>query len=217
METVREIVVTGLSRYKDTIYLPMLKMIDIPFNVNVNKFDYLIFTSKTSINLAYLKEPKCKDKKAIVLGMQSAKLIETLGGKTIFISKSGHAKNLVNELPIDFLSKKILWFSAKEPLFDLTKTKLDVKNVVIYETHIKEYNLSYKPKDESIILFTSPKTVEGFMHNFGWDKSYIALAIGATTKDVLLKYNIQSLMPEQKSLKSLIKLAKKHVKIYKPE
>ena len=50
-----------------------------------------------------------------------------------------------------------------------------------------QYALEEKPKENAIIIFTSPSTIRCFFKNFEWHESYIAILIGHATKEHLPK------------------------------
>ncbi|MCK5853978.1 MAG: uroporphyrinogen-III synthase, partial [Sulfurovaceae bacterium] len=88
-----------------------------------------------------------------------------------------------------FRDKKLLYLRPKEVSFDsktyLAKDGIDLEEQIIYETSCVAYLQSEKPKENAIIIFTSPSTINCFFKNFKWESSYQAVLIGHATKEHL--------------------------------
>ena len=78
---------------------------------------------------------------------------------------------------------------------------------IIYETSCINYLEKDKPKKNSIIIFTSPSTINCFFENFAWDESYVAVVIGKATVSHL-PLNVKSFIASEPLIDACIKKAK---------
>lgn len=209
-----DIVLLSDKKYEGTISLPIFDINFLPLEVDLNSYDALIFTSKNAIYSLENSNIKWKDKAAYVIAPKTADVIKNLNGNLEFISQSSHGNDFALELIPLLKNKKVLYIRGKRSVSNLTKILLDnnvlIDELISYETTCSKKLLS-QPKKNSIIIFTSPSTIECFFKNLIWDDSYTAIAIGKTTAQFLPKninYNISSIQ----SIEACIELAKKITK-----
>lgn len=168
-----------------TIPLPMIRFSLLPTKIDFSKCDTLMFTSKQAVKSAEALNPEWKKYPCLAIGEATAKVIESLGGKVIYQSKSFYAETLSQEIITRFEDKKILYLRPKEVSFDskgfLAKAGIALQEQIIYETSCIRYDKKEQPGKHAIIIFTSPSTIHCFLKNFEWDESYTAVVIGKAT------------------------------------
>ena len=191
--------------------IPLLEIQFIPEELDVEKYDVLVFTSK---NAAYSLDSfnnKWKNIPCYVIAPKTAKVIEELGGKIGFVGNSGHGNEFAAELMPHLKNKKVLYLKAKRVVSNLVgllkDAKIDITDVVVYETIQKQRNHNEIPSKNSVIIFSSPSTVEYFFENFTWDESYKAVVIGHTTAKYLPE-EIAYVVSKTTSIDDCIALAK---------
>ncbi len=191
--------------------LPMIEFTPIAKEIDFSSFDILLFTSKNAVSIINKINPAWINFPSIAISSQTAKKIEELGGLVIGISESFYASGLSQMITERFADKKILYLRPKEiasnALPSLRKLGIDIDELIIYETKCKIYDVSHKPPIGSIIIATSPSTVQCFIQNFGSFDGYKVVAIGDTTASILpdkTEYEIAS----QPLISECIKLAK---------
>ena len=167
-------------------HLPMIKFEKIPQDIEFNKFDGLIITSKQGvIALDEISYGKWKTLPVAAIGESTAKEVQKRGGEVIFIASSAYGDVLAHELALNFKGFKWLYPRPKVVVskiaIDLRSSGIEVEEKVIYETSCVEYDSSSKPCKGSVLIFTSPSIVNCFLKNFSWDISYKAVAIGKKT------------------------------------
>jgi len=201
---------------KDTIALPMIKFSISEDIIDFSLCDILIFTSKQAVLAVDTIDASWQEYPCIAIGEASKKQIEDLGGRVIYHPLSFYAKELAKDIVQLFYNKKLLYMRPKEVSFELKsfldKEGVDLQEQIVYETFCIEYHLDEKPAKTSIIIFTSPSTVDCFLKNFSWDKSYTAIAIGEATKDALPK-NANILVADNPLISSCISKAKSIAKV----
>lgn len=181
------------------------------FNIDLSEFDALIVTSKNGINA--LKFNGISPRNLIVksIGEATTKSALDFGFSNVTQALSSHGKEFGMEIINDLKNKKVLYISAKETMsnlsFFLKKNSVDITTIIGYENVILSLDSSLKPPLNSKIIFTSPKNVEGFIRNFGWDSSYKAIAIGKTTAKYLEKFT-NAFQSKVQSINECVALAK---------
>jgi uroporphyrinogen-III synthase len=196
---------------EDVINLPMIQISPIKQNIDLQNFDALIFTSKNAIPSINIFDTSWKAIPSYAIAKQTAKVIESLNGNLVFTGESGHGDDFAKELIPQLKNKKALYIRGAKVVSNLVQilkeNKINCDELIVYETKCKEYTKKYKPEKNSIIIFSSPSTIECFFKNFDWDSSYKAVSIGKTTAKYLPK-NITTYIANTTSLDSCIKLAK---------
>ena len=172
-----------------TLSLPM-----IAFSLRVDKIDFSsydtpMFTSKQAVVSADAIDKRWKELPCVAIGGATKKKIEELGGKVIYHPKEFYGEALAKDIESNFSDKKLLYLRPKEVSFEskayLEKSGIALEEQVIYETSCVKYAPHEKPKENAIIIFTSPSTIKCFFKNFEWDSSYRAVLIGHATKEHL--------------------------------
>ena len=154
--------------------------------------DMLMFTSKQAVVSANNIDTNWINYPCLAIGKATKRKIEELGGKVLFSPQSFYAKVLAKGIQEQFSDKKLLYLRPKEVSFDskayLKEQSIELEEQIIYETFCVKYLNSQKPKENAIIIFTSPSTIKCFFKNFKWDSSYMAVLIGNATQKHLPYY-----------------------------
>jgi len=194
-----------------TIHLPMIKFTLCKVKIDLSICDVLMFTSKQAVKSAEALNPAWKTIPCIAIGESTANVIKSLGGTVVQQTKTFYAKSVAEDIIEMFKGKKVLYLRPKEVSFDsksfLAKSGIVLQEQVIYETSCLDYGIEYKPSKNAIIIFTSPSTIQCFLKNFSWDKSYIAIVIGEASKKHLPK-NAKYKVADTPSVEACIAKAK---------
>ncbi|CAA6819816.1 MAG: Uroporphyrinogen-III synthase (EC [uncultured Sulfurovum sp.] len=177
---------------EETLPLPMISFALSTEFIDFSACDIVMFTSKQAVVSANEIDASWKNYPCIAIGVATKKKIESLGGKVIYAPKDFYAETLNHEIVEKFSDKKLLYLRPKEVSFDskayLAKHEIFLSEKILYETSCLPYSKDKKPKKNAIIIFTSPSTIKCFFKSFQWDKSYVAVIIGLSTKKHLPKY-----------------------------
>jgi len=194
-----------------TISLPMIEFETTALSLQLDGIDTLMFTSKEAVKRADSIDKKWKELDTIAIGGATKKQIEELGGRVVYHPSEFYGEVLAKDIVKFFANRHILYLRPKKISFDskgyLAKHHIELKEQIIYETKCKEYDSSAKPPKNSIIIFTSPSTIECFLKNFEWDDSYKAVVIGHSTK-VHLPQNATYFVANEALISSCIEKAK---------
>ena len=174
-----------------TISLPMISFSLTTDTIDFSSCDTLMFTSKQAIVSAESIDKSWKNYPCIAIGIATKKQIEALGGTVIYQPKEFYGEVLAKDIKQYFSDRKLLYLRPKEVSFDskayLERHHIALEEQIIYETSCVKYTIKDKPKENAIIIFTSPSTIKCFFENFDWCSSYVAVLIGNATKEHLPK------------------------------
>jgi len=203
----KKIYILSDKKIKDTINIPM---IDIKFkkqNINLEGYDTLIFTSKNGVKALNSMDKSWKKIPSYVIAPQTAKVLQSLGGILKVVGKKHHGDQFAHEISSDLKGKKVLYISGAKVVSNLIailqENNVQCDRLVLYETVCKEYKKKIKIAKNSIIIFSSPSTIECFLNNVKWDESYTAISIGDTTAKFFPEY-IQPVIAKNTSLESCV-------------
>lgn len=195
---------------KEGVYsLPMIDFETVFQEIDLKKYDILLFTSKQAVKTMDSLDPNWIDIPTICIGEATSKIISSKNGKILYQPKNFYAKDLAKDIIEKFKDKKILYIRPAVVSFDskgfLLSEGLEIDEVIIYKTNCKRYDIHLD--QNAIIIFTSPSTIRCFFKNFAWKSSYKAIVIGTSTKKHLAK-NIEVYVSDSVSIESCIAKAK---------
>lgn len=178
-------------------------------DIDLSKYDALIFTSKNAIYSIDSFNKKWQKIPSYAIAPKTANIINEYNGNLVFTGISSHGNEFANELIEGLKNKKVLYIRALKTvskLVDILKDNdIDIEELIAYKTSC--LNTNKLIEKNSIIIFTAPSSVECFFKNYTWDASYKAITIGKTTANYLPK-NIEYIVSEKTSVDECIKLAK---------
>jgi uroporphyrinogen-III synthase len=208
----RDIFVLSDKNIKGVNNLPTFKINFLPTNIDITQYDALVFTSKNGIFSLDSFNEQWKQIPSYAISYTTAQCIEKHNGTLAYTGISGHGNKFAKELVPLLKDKKVLYIKPKVVVSKLVDTlkqyNIICDELISYETVCKTYSMDNKPPKNSIIVLSSPSTLNCFLDIFGWDDSYLAIAIGKTTLKFIPDYiNVE--VSNYTSLDACIKLAKK--------
>ena len=181
----------------------------IQSEIDLLKYDALIFTSKNAVYSLDSFNKNWKNIDSFVIAPKTANIIKQKGGKVAFTGITSHGDEFAQELITLLKNKKILYIKALKNVSNLVKILKEndilIDELITYKTSCKKSNISLE--DNSIFIFTSPSSVECFFNQYKWKNNYKAIVIGKTTAKYLpkeLDYTVSS----ETSIDECINLAK---------
>ena len=165
--------------------LPLFKITYIKKEIDFNKYDAIVFTSKNAIKAVNSYNKNWKKIPSYVISEQTAKLVKDLDAKLEYVSKTRHGNEFAYEILNLLKGKKVLYLRGRDIVSNfleiMKENSIDCKDEIVYENNFNEEIKKIKIPKNSKIIFTSPSTVEYFFKVFTWDKTYKAISIGKTT------------------------------------
>lgn len=210
MDRIKKIYILSDTNIKNAHNFPVLQIQYKKQNINLEQYDALIFTSKNAIKALDSMNNSWKKIAAYVIAPKTANIVKKLGGNLKFVGNEHHGNQFAQELVEALQGKKVLYISGAKIVSNLMNilksNSIECDNIVIYETVCKDYKQKVKIPKYSTIIFSSPSTIECFLKNIKWDKSYTAISIGNTTAKFFPEY-ITPFIAEDTSLESCVKKA----------
>lgn len=194
--------------------IPLLGIEYISQKVNLNKYDALLFTSKNAIYSLNSFNSLWKTIPSYAIAPKTKQVIEEEGGLVEFVGATGHGNDFAQELKTVLKGKKALYVRAKKVVSNLVgilkDNNIDIDELITYQTKCNDCKNSVNIPKNSIIIFSSPSTINCFFNCYEWDDSYKAIVIGKTTASYLPKEISYEISPTQ-SIDDCINLAKKFI------
>lgn len=212
----REIFLIGSRAEEGVKSLVVSEIKILPFEMNLQNIDALIFTSRYAIksmadNAQRLNDDRWKSIPSFVIGRGSATYLQNLGGSIEYIGKDSHGDGFAKEIIPLLKNRHPLYVHAKKIVSGINEKlihhKIKLSEVIAYENKTLKLDANLTPPPSSILIFTAPSHYKAFLSNFKWDGSYLAIAIGMTTFGVF-DAGIDAFVAPEQSVQSCIDFAK---------
>ncbi len=202
------IYILSRSGVKGAIELPLIMQLPLKDSLDLEGYDYLIFTSKNGVKIAHKLNPNFKKIPILAIGKATAKAARELGAEVAYVAKSFYGEDFAKEIAKRFeRTKRYLLLRGKKSLSDikaiLAYEGFSIEERIIYETRCVDCASLQPPQKGATIIFSSPSTIECFFRCFRWDLSYKAVVIGAKTASFMPPY-ISYRLFSQKSLQEIV-------------
>ncbi|MDN5126960.1 uroporphyrinogen-III synthase [Aliarcobacter butzleri] len=205
----KKIYLLNEQKHEDVENLEVFQIEYIKSDVDLKKYDALVFTSKNGVKAINSFNQDWKNIPSYAIAQKTANTIIKLGGVVEFIGNSGHGNDFAHELKNVLKDKKVLYVKALKTVSNLPnilkENGIFLDEIIAYKTSCKKSNIILE--ENSIFIFTSPSSVECFFKQYLWKNSYKAIVIGKTTAE-FLPSNINYEISSQTSVEECIKLAK---------
>ncbi|OBV29932.1 hypothetical protein BKN38_06250 [Helicobacter sp. CLO-3] len=183
----------------------------------------LIVTSKHAVKALSQEMQKYPKMRAFLeiptfaIGSGSAHALQKEGFGVEFVCHDSHGESFGNELVHRLKNRPTLYLRAKKIVSGLderlTEAKIPFRQIIAYKNTTKTLAKSDQPAPRAIIIFTSPSNYFSFVQNFGWEGSYIAIAIGMTTFGAFGREVMGYVSPVQ-TIEGCVEFAKEIARIY---
>lgn len=205
----KKIYLLNEQKHEDVENLEVFQIEYIKSDIDLKKYDALVFTSKNGVKAINSFNQDWKNIPSYAIAQKTANTIIKLGGVVEFIGNSGHGNDFAYELKNVLKDKKVLYVKALKTVSNLPnilkENGIFLDEIIAYRTSCKKSNIILE--ENSIFIFTSPSSVECFFKQYSWKNSYKAIVIGKTTAE-FLPSNINYEISSQTSVEECIKLAK---------
>ncbi|WP_323588256.1 uroporphyrinogen-III synthase [Aliarcobacter butzleri] len=205
----KKIYLLNEQKHEDVENLEVFQIEYIKSDVDLKKYDALVFTSKNGVKAINSFNQDWKNIPSYAIAQKTANTIIKLGGVVEFIGNSGHGNDFAYELKNVLKDKKVLYVKALKTVSNLPnilkENGIFLDEIIAYKTSCKKSNIILE--ENSIFIFTSPSSVECFFKQYLWKNSYKAIVIGKTTAE-FLPSNVNYEISFQTSVEECIKLAK---------
>ena len=202
----------SISSHPNASSVNSLSITFIKPQIDFSKYDYLIVTSKqTSEALKQYETQSYIQKKALCVSVASAASYESLGG-TILDIGGGYGDNLVDKIKSYPKDTKWLYLRAKIVASDFVEVckndGFNIDEVIVYESDCSSEILDVKVKDESILIFTSPSSLNCFLKTHEISNKSKVIVIGKTTAKAVPK-DTEYILSYETTIDSCMEIASK--------
>lgn len=205
----KKIYLLNEQKHEDVENLEVFQIEYIKSDIDLKKYDALVFTSKNGVKAINSFNQDWKNIPSYAIAQKTANTIIKLGGVVEFIGNSGHGNDFAYELKNVLKDKKVLYVKALKTVSNLPnilkENGIFLDEIIAYKTSCKKSIIILE--ENSIFIFTSPSSVECFFKQYSWKNSYKAIVIGKTTAE-FLPSNVNYEISSQTSVEECIKLAK---------
>lgn len=205
----RDIILLNNVKYKNIKNMPLFEIEYLSSSADLSKYDALIFTSKNAILSLDSFNKKWREIPSYCIAKKTSEVLKKFDANLVFTGEKSHGDEFAKELIPLLKNKKTLYVKAEKTvssLVDILKdANIDIDKLVTYKTVCTKKSFD-KPSDGSIIIFTSPSSIECFFKIFQWSSSYEAIVIGNTTAKYMPK-NIEYKISKSQTIDSCVKLA----------
>lgn len=204
------------SSHEGVINLPLIKANYFDVSLDISSYEALIFSSKNAVYALDKIDKNWRNIPAFAIGEATASVITKLGGNLAYVASNAYGNDFAYEIIEKLKGKKVAFLRAKKVLSNLEEilqfAKIQLDSHVLYETTCNAQNTLYPIEKNSIIIFTSPSTVECFFKSYTWDNSSHAVCIGSVTSKALPMYIKNLHVSSKQTIKGCIELAKTLIK-----
>jgi len=207
----RPIYLFSISSHPDAISINSLDITFLQPEIDFSLYDYLIITSKqASKALMQYDVKEFKNIPALCISKESAKSYKELGAE-VLATGEGYGDKLVGSIKKYPKEKRWLYLRAKVIASDFVQQcRADgylIDEAIVYESGCSQAILSCKVKEDAVLIFTSPSSLECFLQTHTLSKRSRVIVIGKTTAKAVPE-GIEYYISEKTTIESCIALAK---------
>ena len=200
----------SISSHPNAISVNSLAINFLKPSIGFSKYDYLIITSKQiSESLKQYETQEYIDKNALCVSVASAGSFEDLGGTVLDIG-GGYGDNLVDKIKSYPKNRKWLYLRAKIVASDFVEVckndGFDIDEKIVYESDCSQEILDVKVEDESVLIFTSPSSLNCFLKTHEISEKSKVIVIGKTTAKSVPK-NTEYVLSKETTIDSCMEIA----------
>lgn len=206
----KQIYLFATSKHPDAISTQSLQVRFLKPTIDFTKYDHLIITSKQTIKA--LKQYTRQDFiniSALCVSKKTADAYKDFGGDILDFG-DGYGDNLINHINKKPKDTKWLYLRAESIASDfVARCKADgysIDEEILYVSKCAKEAVEVEVEKNSILIFTSPSSIECFLKTHTIDTNAKIIVIGTTTAKALpkgLSYEIS----KHTSIDSCIELA----------
>jgi uroporphyrinogen-III synthase len=190
--------------------ISLFKVEYIEKDIDLTKYDAIVFTSKNAIESINSFNRKWKELPAYAISSQIAKIIKNLNGNLKHIGKKSQLDDFAYDLLDELKGKKVLYLRGQKSISNLVQilnnNDINCEEEIVYNNVFKRPEKKRNLPKKSKIIFSSPSTIEYFFKCFDWDESYYAICIGERTAEHFPK-DINPIVSENNSFYSCVRKA----------
>lgn len=210
----RPIYLISKTSYHETvgiIHIPILSIHFLTPEINFAHYDGIIVTSKQGALALRHYSPDWEKLQVVCVGDATAEAMHELGVKHIQIA-NGYGESILDALTCHKERQKWLYCRPKTIASSwpsrAREAGMVIDEVIIYETICNEAMEKIEIAANSVLIFTSPSSIECFKMRYEFLPTQSIVVIGKTTQNALPS-GIESTLSETTSVESCIEIGLK--------
>lgn len=206
----RPIYLISKTPYLGVNHIPILSISFLTPEINFDAYEGIIVTSKQAALALKHYTPDWKKLHVMCVGEATAEVMKELGAVHIEIA-DGYGESIFDLMKLTPQPKKWLYCRPKMIASSWPKKGREmgilIDETVIYETTCNEAIGEIDVACDSVLIFTSPSSIECFTRKIALLPTHAIVVIGKTTQKAL-PLGIKSVMSEITSVESCVEKAK---------
>jgi uroporphyrinogen-III synthase len=201
----------SISSHPHAIGINSLEIKLLKPSLNFSQYDSIIITSKQAVEAL-----KQYDKKSYIhmpslcVSAQTALAYEEIGGRVLDIG-SGYGDNLIEKIKGYPKEKKWLYLRAQVVASNFVCTcrndGYSIEEAIVYKSGCSQEILDVKVEDNSVLIFTSPSSLNCFLNTHTISPHAKVVVIGKTTASALPK-GVEYILSDSTTIESCIELGR---------
>ena len=179
------------KKYEGAKNLPCIVIKYINQNIDLTKYDALIFTSKNGVEALHKINKNWINIPSFSIGSATSSAIKKYSKNLVYEAKNSYGDIFAKEIKNLLKGRSVLFLRAKVVTSNLNtilvKNAVLLDECIVYESICNKCTNLKKPEKNSCIIFSSPSTIKCFFKCFPWDESYKAVVIGKVTASYMPK------------------------------
>lgn len=214
----RPIYLISKTPYEGVIHIPILTISFLNPVIDFTQYEGVVITSKQALLALQNYTFTWENLQCICVSEGTAEAAREAGAVQVEVG-DGYGKSIPDVLRTKRRYGKWLYLRPKVIASEWVETArsggLEIDEAVVYETTCNEEATHYSIKDDAILVFTSPSSVECFTASYKILPSHSIVTIGKTTQHVF--HNAKEVFVSPKtSVASAVELAQKIAKNSSP-
>ena len=197
------------TSHPDVDYIPILAIEFLQPAIDFTKYDAIVLTSKQAVT-ALDKIGKAWTEVPVLTIADLTADMALKSGATVMSKGDGYGDSLTDIIINGHRDKRWLYPRPEVVAYDfgqrVRNAGVDLDDVVVYKTSCNTDAGHKRIEDDAVLIFTSPFTIDCFLHFYQFKPTHKIVAIGKTTR-LALPDNVEAVMPEKPSVASSVALA----------
>ncbi|MEA3373632.1 MAG: uroporphyrinogen-III synthase [Campylobacterota bacterium] len=198
------------TSHPDVNFIPVLATEFFQPDVDFSRYDAIVLTSKQAVTALDKISGAWTHIPALTIADLTAAMARK-SGATVMEKGDGYGDSLAEIIINGYPDKRWLYPRPEVVASDfgdkVRHAGVDLDDVVVYKTSCNAEAGEIELEDNAVLIFTSPFTIDCFLHFYEFKPGHKVVAIGKTTNGALPK-SVKAVMPETPSVENCVSLAK---------
>lgn len=200
----------SIASHPKARHINPLKITLLKPEIDFTQYDNIIITSQQATKaLKQYNAEEYLDKSALCISQKSAAAFRKIGGEVLAIG-DGYGDNLTGLIREYPKKKKWLYLRAAKIASDFVvqcrEEGYRIDEAVVYKSECSEKLKNIQVSKEAILIFTSPSSIECFLHHNQIEPTHKVIVIGESSAKSL-PTSIKPIISKEKSIEACMNLA----------